>query len=83
MERLENPEMWQEYSHKRERLFHFLELHHRGSSAAHFTPVENLHSSRGPVKTTVNIAKTNLLRRDIYPQVCIMLSKITETKETA
>ena len=75
--------MWQEYSHKRERLFRVLEQQHRGSPAAHFTPVENLTSSRGPVKTTVNIDKNNLLRRDIYPQVCIMLSKITETKETA
>lgn len=69
VERLENPCLWQEYSHRREQLFSKLEYRQDSSSAAVFTSVEKLPGSRGPIQTTANIPSGSLLSRDIYHQV--------------
>ena len=66
VERLENPEVWRGYNRKREELFHKLKSP-LGSTAC-CTSVESL-SSRGQVKTTINVNKAGALCREIYAQV--------------
>ncbi|XP_076468322.1 uncharacterized protein LOC143299086 [Babylonia areolata] len=69
VERLENPQLWQEYSHRRELLFRRLEHRASSASSAFFTPLEQLSGSRGVLKTTENIAARSLLDREIYHQI--------------
>ncbi|KAK7097063.1 uncharacterized protein [Littorina saxatilis] len=67
VERLENPELWRDYCHKRANLLSKLQSRH--ATKAQCTPVENLPNSRGPLQTTANIARKSPLSRDIHPEV--------------
>ena len=64
VERLENPELWQNYNRERGQMLHKLRS---GDSSARCTPVKSL-SNRGAVMTTVNIAEDGPLCREIYPE---------------
>ena len=77
IQRLENPRLFVEYSHQREKLFDRLTEDIYSSKRHRCTPVNQLANTRymssGPVKTTEIIAKKSLLSCDIYPQVCVLL----------
>ena len=82
VERLENPELWREYSQRRERLFRNLEETHRRGSSACCSPVESLPKSRGPVKTTASIAKDGPLCREIYQQVSVGILNLNNNNDS-
>ncbi|KAL8558368.1 hypothetical protein ACOMHN_061247 [Nucella lapillus] len=69
VERLENPELWRSYSHRREQLFSTLEHSPGRASGETFTSVDKLPGSRGAIQTTFNIPRGSLLSQDVYSQV--------------
>ena len=66
VERLENPNLWEEYCVFRNRLFRRMKEEHRGTA---FTRLENVKGSSGPLRTTSNLSRGSVLQRDICPEV--------------
>ncbi|XP_070198588.1 uncharacterized protein [Littorina saxatilis] len=67
VERLENPNLWELYCMRRERLVRAVQ-----SQGSVFVPVERLRGSTGVVKTTSNLASGSLLTRDVISKVKII-----------
>ncbi|KAK7488792.1 hypothetical protein BaRGS_00019927, partial [Batillaria attramentaria] len=62
--RLENVELWERYSERREKFFRHLELKFRSA----FPAVASV-LPKGPLKTTQNLPSDSPLLREVYPQV--------------
>ena len=66
LERLENPNLWEMYCTHRERLMRRLKFENKG---APFAPLEKVKGSTGPVKTTQNVGRQDMLNKERFYQV--------------
>ncbi|KAL8570312.1 hypothetical protein ACOMHN_011333 [Nucella lapillus] len=62
VERLENPNLWEEYCTVRERFF-------RRYQQQAFSDIAKAKGSSGPIMTTSNLSRQSLLDRDIFHQI--------------